>query len=291
MLGEAQRNRVSARQLATIGFSDRMIDTACRRGQLQRRHQGVYILGSDVPVELGAETAALLTAPGLMLVSLSVLSAVGAIPADPRRAIHVCGPSKSRPGITVHRYRDPPRARIVKGLPMTTVERALLDAADELSRRQLERAVDEALAARLTSRTKLGETAERATGRRGQAELRALADARRPGSLTKREAAELALGLMRAAGLPEPQTEVRLFGFDADFFFADAGLVLEVDSFAYHGLIRANFNRDRRKDRVYRQHGLEVVRVTADELKDTPLLFVADLSAAIAKRMSLREAA
>ena len=191
----------------------------------------------------------------------------------------------------MHRYADTPPVRIVKGLPMTTVERALLDAADELSGRELERAVDEALAARLTSRTKLRETAERAVGRRGRAELLALADARRPGSLTKREAAELALGLIRAAHLPEPETEVTLFGFAADFFFSESGVVLEVDSYAYHGLIRANFNRDRRKDRVYRQHGLEVVRVTADELNTTPLVFISDLAAAIARRREQRGAA
>jgi very-short-patch-repair endonuclease len=287
VLGEiaaGQRNRASGPQLAAAGFSARMINTA------------VFVIGADFPSELGRETSALLVAPGLVLVGLSVLAAVGVVPPDLSRPVDVCRRAThlgNRPGVRVHRYGglQPSDIRIVNGLPMTTVERALLDAADELGGRELERAVDEALAARLTSRTKLRETTERAVGRRGQLELLALADARRASKQTKREAAELALRLIRAAGLPEPQTEVSLFGYSADFFFAESGVVLEVDSFAYHGLIRSNFNRDRRKDRIYRQHGLEVVRVTADELMQTPYLFVSDLSAAIIRRLEAKRAA
>jgi very-short-patch-repair endonuclease len=299
VLGEiaaGQRNRASGPQLAAAGFSARMINTAVSRGEFHRAHRGVFVIGADFPSELGRETSALLVAPGLVLVGLSVLAAVGVVPPDLSRPVDVCRRAThlgNRPGVRVHRYGglQPSDIRIVNGLPMTTVERALLDAADELGGRELERAVDEALAARLTSRTKLRETTERAVGRRGQLELLALADARRASKQTKREAAELALRLIRAAGLPEPQTEVSLFGYTADFFFAESGVVLEVDSFAYHGLIRSNFNRDRRKDRIYRQHGLEVVRVTADELMQTPYLFVSDLSAAITRRLEAKRAA
>jgi very-short-patch-repair endonuclease len=267
-----------------------MLATACRRQQLFRIHRAVYGVGADIPIPLGRETAALLSCPGLVLVGISVLAAHNLVPADPRRDVDVCGRSRSRPGIRVHRYSDltPDQIRIAKGLPMTTVERALLDAADEPGF-ELERAVDEALAAHgtgRTSRTKLREVAEAATGRIGQTELITLADARRPSAETRQAAAALALKLIREAGLPEPLTEQTLFGFPADFFFAEAGLVLEVDSYSFHGLIRANFNRDRRRDRVHRQHGLEVVRVTYDELCQTPLIFIADLAAALACRLA-----
>jgi very-short-patch-repair endonuclease len=294
-VAQAQRNRASSGQLAGAGFSPRMINTAVTRSQMQRAHRGVFVVGADVGVELGRETSALLIAPAMVLTGLSVLSAQGILAPTPTRPVDVCCITSHlghRAGIRVHRYGDlePADVRTVKGLPMTTVERALLDAADELTGRELERVVDEALAARLTSRTKLRDAAGRAVGRRGRAELLALAEARRATSQTKGEAAELALRLIRAAGLPEPQTEITLLGFLPDFFFAEAGVVLEVDSFAFHGLIRSNFNRDRRKDRVYRQHGLEVVRVTAEELTQTPLVFISDLSATIARRLAAKAA-
>jgi very-short-patch-repair endonuclease len=268
-----------------------MIHGAVARGEWQLAHRGVLVLAADAEIELGRETSALLIAPAMTLTGLSVLAAHGLIPADPGRPVDVCcigSHVRSRPGIRVHRYGDltPQQVRIVQGLPMTTVERALLDAADELFGDALERAVDEALAAygmSRTSRTKLRETAEAAVGRRGRAELLALADARRPSSRTKQKAAALALKLIREAGLPEPLTEQMLFGFPADFFFHEVGLVLEIDSHNFHGVIRANFNRDRRRDRVHRQHGLEVMRATYDELTETPLVFVADLAAAIAR--------
>ncbi|HEY2655979.1 MAG TPA: hypothetical protein VGI55_09335 [Solirubrobacteraceae bacterium] len=51
-----------------------------------------------------------------------------------------------------------------------------------------------------------------------------------------------------------------------------------------HGLIRSNFIRDRRKDRVFRDHGLHVVRAAADELEDQPLQIVAHLTRTITER-------
>ena len=60
--------------------------------------------------------------------------------------------------------------------------------------------------------------------------------------------------------------------------------MFEVDGFGVHGLIRSNFVRDRRKDRVFRDHGLDVVRAAADELEDQPLQIVAHLTRTITER-------
>ncbi|MBO0768206.1 MAG: type IV toxin-antitoxin system AbiEi family antitoxin domain-containing protein [Solirubrobacterales bacterium] len=285
----AQHGAISRGQLLAAGLTPKMVKHALASGRLLNLHRGVYAAGHLAETPLQREAAALLASGGV-LSGLSVLSAAKAVPPDSRRPVDVAVRTRrphSRPGIRVHRYGDltPSQVKIVDGLPMTTLERALLDAADDLTGLDLERAVAEALAAKLTSRTKLRETAASAPGRRGAAELLALADGRRPTAQTKLAAAALALKLIRQAGLPEPETEVTLYeGFTADFFFPRQGVVLEVDSFAWHGLVRQNFNRDRRKDRVFRAHGLEVVRVTADELRDTPLVFIADLTRTLALR-------
>ncbi len=298
LLANAQRGRVARHQLIAAGWTERMIRTALANGQLSRVHGAVYLVGHQTDVELGREIAALLAVgDDAVLTGVSVLMAHRVIPPDPARSIDVATiggrQARNRDGITVHRYGALIRGdlRFINGVPMTTVERALLDAAAELTPRQLEHAVDEALARRLTSRTKIRELLDRTAGRAGQKHLKVLLDARRPSSRTVQEAAELALTLIREAGLPEPATEVSFDEFRADFHWRRAGVVFEVDSYSWHGLVRSNFNRDRRKDRIFRRQGLIVVRASYDNLKDEPLAVIADLAATIAEGLAARQAA
>ena len=270
-----------------------------RRAQLTPVQIGVYAAGHPGKVRLGREVIALLaTAPDAVLCAASVLVAHALISLDPGRAVDVtvCGRPRTlrhRPGVRFHRRRRPSRIDVhwVDGVPCTTVERALLDAAPELAERQLERTLDIALARHLTSRTKVRELLEReGWGHRGAPRLRALIDERRPQSRTESGPAERALTLIRTAGLPEPETEVSMGGYRADFLFRKAGVVFEVDSHTWHGVVKANFERDREKDRVYRREGLVVVSATADALEDRPLAVIADLAMTIAERMAARAA-
>ena len=52
---------------------------------------------------------------------------------------------------------------------------------------------------------------------------------------------------MERAGLPRPQTNVRLAGHEVDAVWRAQRLVVEVDGHAFHGS-RAAFERDRRRD-------------------------------------------
>ncbi len=177
---------------------------------------------------------------------------------------------------------------------MTTVERALLDAvaAGDLTAREAERALDEACERHLTSRTKVRELLTRIRpSHPAHALLTALADRRRPNSRTESALAEQALQLIRTTNLPPPTTEQNLFGFRADNYWPEARVVLEVDSFKYHGLIRANFDRDRRKDRIYAQNDIHVVRWSDNDIRDRPMELLADLGLTLGRRLAERTAA
>ncbi|WP_371878704.1 hypothetical protein [Conexibacter sp. DBS9H8] len=167
---------------------------------------------------------------------------------------------------------------------MTTVERALLDAAGALPARTLARALDEAVAARWTSRTKLRELLDRVSPCPAVRLLAQLADPGRPSGLTESRLAERALALIAAAQLPAPHTEVELFGYRADAYWPEAALVLEIDSFGFHGLMRENFNRDRLKDRTLGRHGIAVVRWSEDDVARRGLEIIAALATTIARR-------
>jgi very-short-patch-repair endonuclease len=290
LIAGVQRGRISANQLQLAGYSRQMIRTAVGNASLHRVHRGVYAVGHLAEIELGRETAALLaTGPTAALVSITALELLKLIPSDPSRPVHLArqgaGRLRSRPGITAHTYRLlPSQIRIRDGLPVTSAERALLDAAPLLTPRQLERAFDEAIATRATSRTKVLELLNATSGRAGQASLAALADPGRSPGRTQSPSEERALELIRAAGLPTPEAQYPLHGFTADFYWPEAGVVFEVDGFGVHGLVRRNFVRDRRKDRVFRDHGLAVVRVAAEELEDQTLQIIAHLTRTITER-------
>jgi very-short-patch-repair endonuclease len=90
------------------------------------------------------------------------------------------------------------------------------------------------------------------------------------------------LRLLRDARLPEPLTNVRVAGFEADFFWPDQKLIVEFDGYQFHGHRRA-FERDRRRDQAHIAAGYTVIRVTWRQLTEEPLAVVATISRVLAR--------
>jgi very-short-patch-repair endonuclease len=284
-----QKGLISTAQMLACGVREARIRALARSGLLHRVRRGVYRLGAVAPSELVRETSALLLAGrDAVLVGPAALAVWKVLAADHRGPVDVASyPGKHQPhcreGIRTHRLlslqeRD---VTVYRGLRVTTAERALFDSIGLLGFGQLQDLADEAVLIRATSRTKLSEFARRVGGRPGATVMAELADRGKPLDTGRSEYQRRALQLIRAAGLPEPETEVELHGFIADFYFRAAGVVFEVDGFGPHAQKRRNFTRDRRKDAAYRAHGLIVVRAAATDLDDRPLAVIADLAAAI----------
>lgn len=89
--------------------------------------------------------------------------------------------------------------------------------------------------------------------------------------------------LIRAAGLPHPQVNVAWNGFELDFYWPEHRVVLEIDGYQFH-FTRARFERDHQNDAALRQHHIEVVRATDDEVHNQPLIVVARTAHALAGR-------
>jgi very-short-patch-repair endonuclease len=164
-------------------------------------------------------------------------------------------------------------------LPLTTVRRTLLDLAEHLSLRDLERATDQALGRRLVSRAALGRALELAPGRRGGARLRAMLQREAGPALTRSEAEARLLSLVRAGGLPDPQTSKRLGRDEVDFVWQPHRLIVEVDGFAFHST-RAAFERDRRRDAELHA-GFRVMGVTWRQIVEEPEALLVRLTRAL----------
>lgn len=284
-----QRGRVARRQLLAAGLSRGAITTRRDRGLLHPIHRGVFAVGHTATIELGRETAALLACGEDAILSHLSAAALWRVISPPRAAepidVTLAGRRSTwnRDGIRAHASPTIARRDIVihRGLPVTSPARMLLEIAPMVTMRELERAFDESMALKLVSRTKIEELLARSNGHRGVGALAHLVAKRRPSALTRSQAEERMLELIRAASLPEPEVNVQLHGFQADFLWRSARVAVEIDGYDWHWS-RSAFDRDRRKDAVFRDRGVELWRLTPWQLDDQPLAVVGRLARLIA---------
>ena len=258
-LARAQHGAMSRDQLRAAGLDGSAIARLVARGQIQRIHPGVYHLSSALP-PLARETAALLACGDGALLSHATAAVLWELPVPRSDRIHVLVPGRQagKPaGVTVHRSRTmaPTDLRHRHGLPLTSPARTLLDLADSLTGRTLERALDEALVKRVVRPAQLREVLARATGRRGASVLNELLSPERATARTRSDPEELFLELVRRSGLRPPEVNAELLGFEVDFLWRDERLAVEVDSYRYHSR-PSKFERDRRQRHRPRQSRL-----------------------------------
>jgi very-short-patch-repair endonuclease len=259
-------------------------------GSLWPRHQGVYSVGCSIDVPLASETAALLAVgPNAMLSHRSAAVVWGICHARPDDApVDVLiGPRRRtrRDGIAAHRTNRLERSeiRICERLPVTSPARTVCDIAGIVPMRELERSVDEALIRRIVRLQQLRDAAARDKGRRGGPILTALLEHRGNSTVTRSQAEERMLELVRAANFPSPETNVHVNGYEVDFLWRPQRLIVEVDGYAYHAS-RSAFERDRAKDAVLAAAGYLVIRITWLQMEREPYVVVARLAQALARR-------
>lgn len=187
-----------------------------------------------------------------------------------------------RPGIRAHRaVLQPDELTLVDGIPVTTAARTLLDLAAVLNRHDLQRAIEQAEALRLSDHTPLAALVARYSGRRGTAVLKEIlgSDARAAG-LTRSELEDRFLRFLAERGIQPPAPNAWLHlgehWIEGDCVWAAERLVVELDSWRHHGT-RAAFQRDRVRDRRLKLAGWQPIRVTAWDLEEDPDRLEADL--------------
>ena len=189
------------------------------------------------------------------------------------------GGRRQRKGLRIHRARDlTGEITTHDGIPVTTPARTILDLASILQRRPLERLLDQAENARLTDVAALDALARAHAGHRGATRLLAILHEHAPGTtLTRSGLEERFLGLCRDNGLPRPLVNHHVGGRERDFVFVEQRLVVETDTWRYHGTRRA-FEDDRHRDAMPLRAGYRTVRVTDTQLEYEPEAVVATLA-------------
>lgn len=286
-LAQAQHGVVAARQLLTLGISRGRISTLTARGWLRPAHRGVYLVGPVHGPRARLIAATLAGGDGAVLSHRSAAELWGIGPAlHGAVSVTLVGRSaRSRDGITVHAARrlGAEDATVREGIPVTAPARTVLDLATQLGRRDLARAVEEIEILGVLTGDWLNPLLTRNPRHRGARALRAVTQAADAPAMTRSEAERRLLELFRAAGLPQPQTNQRIHGYEVDAVWRSHRLIVEVDGYAFHSS-RSSFERDRRKDAELVAHGWRVVRITWRQLTREQEAVVALLAAALAVR-------
>lgn len=274
-----QHGVVARRQLVEAGLSEHRIDYRLECGQLTPIYRGVYAVRGPVG-RLQREFAAVLAAgDGCLISHRAAAAALELLPPRPAEApVEISTLRDVRiggAGIRIYRVSglDSDEVMMREGLPLTSPARTILDLAGVCGSRDLERALATALHRRLVERADLQALLDRYPRRKGRGRLRALIIVDGRPAFTRSEAERRFLDLVRGAGLPRPQTNVIVEGFEVDFFWSEQRLIVEVDGRAYHAGDPA-FEGDRNRDAVLMAAGFRIMRVTWKQIvrESLPLL-------------------
>ena len=170
------------------------------------------------------------------------------------------------------------------GIPVASIERTVLDMAGRLDDRQVERMLVAADRTGRLSWPRLGHLLECGRGRKGIGRLRRIAGEVDPGVVEVRSGLEIDfMALCREANLPQPSVNVLIAGHLVDFLWPRERVIVETDSYGYHG-DRPAFERDHQTDVDLIAAGYDVHRATERMLSRDPTPFLANVRRALRER-------
>ena len=245
-LAERQHNAVARWQLLALGFSRRAVARLIRDGWLHPIHHGVYAVGSARLTVRGRWMAAVLACGPDAVLSHAAAAALWELRTAPTTIDVTARVRRKNPGVRCHVSRARPPSATLDGIPVTTLERTMIDQAERVSLQRVRSMLESAQRRDLLDVARVRAAIASSPGRNTRRLEQALAQVHDEAPWTQSELERAFLELIRAAGLPEPQCNVYVAGMLVDFYWPQQGVVVEIDGYAYHRG-RRSFEDDRRK--------------------------------------------
>jgi very-short-patch-repair endonuclease len=257
-----QHGVVTRKQLLCVGVSSDQIKVRTSSGRLHRLHRGVYAVGHRPVSRRGFWMAAVLACGDGAVLSHRSAAELWELLRPQKGLINVSTPVRSgrskRDGIRLHRCSSLVAGMTTQrhNIPVTTPARTISDLRGIVPPWQWRRAVRQAELAGY----RLGPELE-TDGTRSDLE----------GDF---------LRIVRDAGLPAPEVNVKLGRWTVDFLWRSERLVVETDSYRYHRG-RIAFQDDHARELDLRRRGFEVRRFDERQIEEEPGLVGADLMDAL----------
>lgn len=283
-IGSSQHGVVARDQLVEAGVPIHAIEYRVKTRRLQPRYRSVYRTGAVGSLREPEMAALLACGPGAAIGHESAAALLGIGPAQ-AGVVHVTvegGFRSPGPGVCVHRTSrlDDADVTLVDGIRVTTATRTILDLARVLRIRPLEQMIAEAERLGVVEKSVLAQRARARPDRRGMGALLGLLAT--DVAFVRSEAEAVFLAMLRRARVRLPETNVRVEGYEVDFLWRAARVVVEIDGYAYHRSQRA-FERDHQRDRDLGSAGFLVLRFTWHQLREEPEAVIFRLGRALAR--------
>jgi hypothetical protein len=279
----AKRGYVTRRRLLLGGIPAKTIDYRVKVGRLIPVYAAVYAVGHVPTLPQDRAYGALLACGPRAVLSHRSAASLWGIFRSWDMPFEVTTPTKRvRPGIRTHRAKLTPADWCVEaGIRVTSPARTCLDIATIVRERTLTRAVNDLLAHPHMSVEHLRDVLERFPRHPGAARLRPFAE--RTSGFTRSDLEDRFVAFCERFGLPTPKTNIWVAGREADAFFEQERLIVELDSEQFHAS-RSRFRSDRDKDANALAVDLPTLRITDDRLSEAPEREAERLHAILAMR-------
>lgn len=267
-----QHGVVTTAQMRFLGLGTSAIAARARQGRLHRIHRGVYIVGHRAAPPLAPFAAAVLACGSTAAISHRSAASIWKLLPVSIELLHVVlpmdGHRRSRPGIEVHRTRRLERweVRRFQRIPVTAPARTITDLAETEPIDQVRKALNEGRIRRLFSEREICVAVAASAGRQSFGDISALIEEETGGGFSRSAAEDLLAEYVREARFPVPVRNLRVHGFELDFYWPELGLNVEIDGVPWHST-RDRVNRDRARDAQLLAVGIQVLRLTWDQLQ------------------------
>jgi hypothetical protein len=290
VLAERQHGVVAHRQLVELGLGPGLLFRRQEAGLLVPLYKGVYALAHQrIPREGRWMAAVLACGPGAVLSHFDAGRLWGVCgshgPIEVLRQSGGFRPEGHR-GVRLHQTRRlfSYEVTVESGVPVTVVERVLLDLAARSDSKRLERMFVQTYKRDDFSWPRLGRIITRRRGCKGVGKLRRIALEVDPEALETKSPLEIDfLALWRKVDPLMPAVNVLVAGHLVDFLWADQRVIVETDSWSHHGDPLA-FEKDHQRDVELTAAGYDVHRTTAKMLARDPGPFLQNVRRALLAR-------
>jgi hypothetical protein len=282
LLASRQASAFSREQALAAGATDPMIGRRVRAGRWTRAHPGVYVLTGSSPSWIQDVWCAWLAAgPAATVTHESALRIHGVERTAPR-PITLTVPHGSHArvaGAIVHQIDDlvPGHIASVNGLPVSRVDRAVVEVAATVGERRLGDIVDDVIWGRRSTLLRVSACLRQVArpGKPGIVRLARVLAARSDGPVPAASDLERSMfGTLAAGGLPAPARQTPLPGRGlaeglVDASYRDARLILEADGRRWHTRIR-DLAKDHLRDAEAARVGWETLRFVYEQIVEEP---------------------
>lgn len=254
-----QHGHITRAQLLALGSSQRTIDRRIQSGALTRVHSGVYAVGYPRVEPVARAAAAVLACGDGAVLSHESAAALWGFRRWPRMPEVIALADRRPPGVRTHRSTTLARheIRIELAIRTTSAARTIADIARRLTDRQLTRAIQDSRHAGHIRPSELENLLLRCP------RARALVDPDQ--NPTRSGLEDDFLRWIRRHQLPMPRINVKADGTEVDAVFETERVILEVDSWKFHG-DPITFRSDAERGTAHAANGFLPLRLTSDRL-------------------------